>query len=97
MKHNLSGKLSLRSVVPMEPYYFVVSGKVDERTLLAEIMSECRMASDASALLAEDEAPYLGKYDEFVAPPLIREAFAADGLDLRGLRDGLQKTLEWDA
>ncbi|WP_339277863.1 DEAD/DEAH box helicase [Paenibacillus sp. FSL W8-0426] len=97
MKHNLSGKLSLRSVVPMEPYYFVVSGKVDERTLLAEIMSECRMASDASALLAEDEAPYLGKYDEFVAPPLIREAFAADGLDLPGLRDGLQKTLEWDA
>ncbi|WP_339302674.1 DEAD/DEAH box helicase [Paenibacillus sp. FSL R5-0519] len=97
MKHNLSGKLALRSVVPMEPYYFVVSGKVDERTLLAEIMSECRMAEDASALLAEDEAPYLGKYDEFVAPPLIREAFAVDGLDLDGLKAGLQQTLEWDS
>ncbi|WP_145317918.1 DEAD/DEAH box helicase [Paenibacillus xylanexedens] len=97
MKHNLSGKLALRSVVPMEPYYFVVSGKVDERTLLAEIMSECRSAQDASALLAEDEAPYLGKYDEFVAPPLIREAFAVDGLDLDGLKAGLQQTLEWDS
>ncbi len=97
MKHNLSGKLALRSVVPMEPYYFVVSGKVDERTLLAEIMSECRTAEDASALLAEDEAPYLGKYDEFVAPPLIREAFAVDGLDLEGLKAGLQQTLEWDS
>ncbi|WP_433753302.1 DEAD/DEAH box helicase [Paenibacillus amylolyticus] len=97
MKHNLSKKLSLRSVVPMEPYYFVVSGKVDERTLLAEIMSECRTAEDASALLAEDEAPYLGKYDEFVAPPLIREAFAVDGLDLDGLKAGLQQTLEWDS
>ncbi|WP_419892276.1 DEAD/DEAH box helicase [Paenibacillus xylanexedens] len=96
MKHNLSKKLALRSVVPMEPYYFVVSGKVDERTLLAEIMSECRAAEDASALLAEDEAPYLGKYDEFVAPPLIREAFAVDGLDLDGLKAGLQQTLEWD-
>ncbi|MEK4111227.1 ATP-dependent Lhr-like helicase [Paenibacillus sp. DS2363] len=97
MKHNLSKKLALRSVVPMEPYYFVVSGKVDERTLLAEIMSECRTAEDASALLAEDEAPYLGKYDEFVAPPLIREAFAVDGLDLDGLKAGLQQTLEWDS
>ncbi|MDT9717332.1 DEAD/DEAH box helicase [Paenibacillus sp. ClWae2A] len=97
MKHNLSKKLALRSVVPMEPYYFVVSGKVDERTLLAEIMSECRAAEDASALLAEDEAPYLGKYDEFVAPPLIREAFAVDGLDLDGLKEGLQQTLEWDS
>ncbi|WP_405144302.1 DEAD/DEAH box helicase [Paenibacillus sp. FSL H7-0942] len=97
MKHNLSKKLALRSVVPMEPYYFVVSGKVDERTLLAEIMSECRAAEDASTLLAEDEAPYLGKYDEFVAPPLIREAFAVDGLDLGGLKAGLQQTLEWDS
>lgn len=97
MKHNLSDKLALRSVVPMEPYYFVVSGKVDGRTLLAEIMSECRTAEDASALLSEDEAPYLGKYDEFVAPPLIREAFAVDGLDLNGLKEGLQQTLTWDS
>ncbi|MEK4057962.1 DEAD/DEAH box helicase [Paenibacillus sp. FSL F4-0087] len=97
MKHNLSYKLALRSVVPMEPYYFVVSGKVDGRTLLAEIMSECRAAEDASALLSEDEATYLGKYDEFVAPPLIREAFAVDGLDLNGLKEGLQQTLTWDS
>ncbi|SDK08910.1 ATP-dependent helicase Lhr and Lhr-like helicase [Paenibacillus sp. ov031] len=97
MKHNLSDKLALRSVVPMEPYYFVVSGKVDGRTLLAEIMSECRTAEDASTLLSEDEAPYLGKYDEFVAPPLIREAFAVDGLDLNGLKEGLQQTLTWDS
>ncbi|MFB8373952.1 DEAD/DEAH box helicase [Paenibacillus taichungensis] len=97
MKHNLSDKLALRSVVPMEPYYLVVSGKVDGRTLLAEIMSECRAAEDASALLSEDEAPYLGKYDEFVAPPLIREAFAVDGLDLNGLKEGLQQTLTWDS
>ncbi|PWW36729.1 MULTISPECIES: DEAD/DEAH box helicase [Paenibacillus] len=97
MKHNLSDKLALRSVVPMEPYYFVVSGKVDGRTLLAEIMSECRAAEDASALLSEDEAPYLGKYDEFVSPPLIREAFAVDGLDLNGLKEGLQQTLTWDS
>ncbi|MDN4603449.1 DEAD/DEAH box helicase [Paenibacillus sp. F6_3S_P_1C] len=97
MKHNLSDKLALRSVVPMEPYYFVVSGKVDGRTLLAEIMSECRTAEDASALLSENEAPYLGKYDEFVAPPLIREAFSVDGLDLNGLKEGLQQTLTWDS
>ncbi|MEK4435598.1 DEAD/DEAH box helicase [Paenibacillus sp. FSL K6-2862] len=97
MKHNLSDRFALRSVVPMEPYYFVVSGKVDARTLLAEIMSECRTVEDASGLLAEDEAPYLGKYDEFVAPALIREAFAVDGLDLQGLQEGLEQTLAWES
>lgn len=97
MKHNLSDRFALRSVVPMEPYYFVVSGKVDARTLLAEIMSECRTGEDASGLLAEDEAPYLGKYDEFVAPALIREAFAVDGLDLQGLQEGLEQTLAWES
>lgn len=33
-------------------------------------------------LLGPEEAPYLGKYDEFIAPELVRRAFAVDGLEL---------------
>lgn len=87
IKHNLTNRLGLRSVVPMEPYYMVVAGKTDADQLMHEIMSELNECESIGpeALLDADEAPYLGKYDEFVAPELIRKAFAIDGLDLEGL------------
>ncbi|RRJ65670.1 DEAD/DEAH box helicase [Paenibacillus oralis] len=88
LKHHLSERLALRSVVPMEPYYMIVSGKSDPQTLIGEIARACRDCREED-LLAPEEAPYLGKYDEFVVPELIRQAFAADGLDLQGLRAGL--------
>ncbi|SDE59352.1 ATP-dependent helicase Lhr and Lhr-like helicase [Fontibacillus panacisegetis] len=88
LKHKLSERLALRTVIPMEPYYMIVSGKSDAQTLIHEIMSECNQSNEES-LLVPDEAPYLGKYDEFVAPELVRQAFATDGLDLKGLRKSL--------
>ncbi|MEC0242419.1 DEAD/DEAH box helicase [Paenibacillus dokdonensis] len=91
LKNNLSQRLSLRSIVPMEPYYFVVAGKADSQVLLEQIMQESADCTDASSLLGPDEAPYLGKYDEFVAPELVRQAFAVDGLDVEGLKQGLSR------
>ncbi|MFF3921502.1 DEAD/DEAH box helicase [Paenibacillus lactis] len=90
LKHNLSEPLSLRSIVPMEPYYMIVAGRADAGTLLEEIRRELAECSDASSLLDPDEAPYLGKYDEFVPPKLVRTAFAADGLDVQGLAELLR-------
>lgn len=93
LKHNLTDRMALRSIVPMEPYYMVVSGKTDANQLMNEIMSElseCE-AAGPEALLDPSEAPYLGKYDEFVAPELIRTAFAIDGLDLEGLAEALKE------
>ncbi|NWL86791.1 ATP-dependent helicase [Paenibacillus sp. 79R4] len=90
LKNNLSQRLSLRSIVPMEPYYFVVAGQADSQALLEQILLECGSCADPSMLLGPDEAPYLGKYDEFVAPELVRQAFAVDGLDVEGLRAGLE-------
>lgn len=81
LKVKLADPLKLRSVVPMEPYYLVVSGKTDADTLLAQILMESSSLEDLSALLKPDEAPYLGKYDEFVDPDLLRIAFAEDGLE----------------
>ncbi|MNO30248.1 putative ATP-dependent helicase Lhr [compost metagenome] len=88
LKHKLSERLALRTVIPMEPYYMIVSGKSDAQTLIHEILKECNHGHE-EGLLAPDEAPYLGKYDEFVAPELVRQAFATDGLDLIGLRKSL--------
>ncbi|NOU77591.1 DEAD/DEAH box helicase [Paenibacillus sp. LMG 31459] len=85
LKNNLKGPLGLRSVVPMEPYYMVVAGKADAETLEEEIIAETAAAADAISLLGPDEAPYLGKYDEFIPHDLLRKAFSLDGLDVPGL------------
>lgn len=91
IKHKLSEPLHLRSIVPMEPYYMVVAGPVDADTLMQQIHSEAEACTDPESLLTEGEAPYLGKYDEFVAPPLVRRAFAEDGLDIMGMKEMAKK------
>lgn len=90
LKNNLKGPLELRSVVPMEPYYMVVAGKTDAETLEAEILAESAGMEDSLCLLSPDEAPYLGKYDEFIPHDLLRKAFSLDGLDLPGLLEVLK-------
>lgn len=85
LKNNLKGPLGLRSIVPMEPYYMVVAGRADAETLEAEIIAESMAATDPLSLLSPDEAPYLGKYDEFIPHELLRKAFSLDGLDVPGL------------
>jgi ATP-dependent Lhr-like helicase len=89
IKNNLKDKLGLRSVVPMEPYYMVVAGKTNADTLLDHIIAEASNCEDPISLLSTDEAPYLGKYDEFISPELVRRAFAIDGLDVKGLVAGM--------
>ncbi|GGF62658.1 ATP-dependent helicase [Paenibacillus albidus] len=91
LKNNLKGPLGLRSIVPMEPYYMVVAGTTTAETLEAEIIAETSAAADPLTLLAPDEAPYLGKYDEFIPHELVRKAFSLDGLDLPGLVEVLKQ------
>lgn len=96
LMHRLADTQTLRSVVPMEPYYFVVAGQTSEAALMDSIVAECKRDLNPLELLKPDEAPYLGKYDEFVAPELVREAFAVDGLDLQGLRESLNLYVKVD-
>lgn len=90
LKNNLRDRMGLRSIVPMEPYYMVVAGRADAETLEREIMAESFDIQDPIALLKPDEAPYLGKYDEFIPHDLLRKAFSLDGLDVDGLREILK-------
>ncbi|WP_379134302.1 DEAD/DEAH box helicase [Paenibacillus sp. sgz500958] len=91
LKNNLKTPLGLRSIVPMEPYYMVVAGSTDAATLEAEIIGECTAATEPLSLLSPDEAPYLGKYDEFIPHELIRKAYSLDGLDVPGLVEVLKQ------
>jgi ATP-dependent helicase Lhr and Lhr-like helicase len=91
LKNNVKSPLGLRSIVPMEPYYMVVSGNTDAETLESEIIAETTSAADPISLLSPDEAPYLGKYDEFIPHELLRKAFALDGLDVPGLIEVLKQ------
>lgn len=90
LKNNLAKPLGLRQVVPMEPYYMVAAGKCGAELLEAEIRRKAAGVADPLELLAPGEAPFLGKYDEFIPLELLRRAYASDGLDLPGLLDGLK-------
>ncbi|MNC07639.1 hypothetical protein D3C75_551920 [compost metagenome] len=69
----------------------VVAGRTDAETLEEEIIAESTAATDPLSLLGPDEAPYLGKYDEFIPHDLLRKAFSLDGLDVPGLLSVLKQ------
>ncbi len=85
--------LKIKGIVGRSPYFLVVNlGKCKLESLHYEIksLSEQRLADDA--LLAEDEAPKLQKYDEFMPSDLLRKAFISDYLNLKELS---QITDQW--
>lgn len=72
----------MRTILPTEPYYITVAGQCGAGELQRELERLAEQTIDPLKLLDEAEAPFLGKYDEFVAPDLLRKAFVVDGLDL---------------
>lgn len=90
LKYELFCELELRSVSGVEPYYLLVSGKINEVSLHDQILAASKGDLNKLTLLAADERPTMGKYDEFIAPELLRKAFKKDGLDLQGLAEGLR-------
>jgi ATP-dependent Lhr-like helicase len=85
LKHLLAGPLGLRKILPTEPYYLTVAGIPDAEYAAEAIVNLAETPPDPYSLLEKNEAPYLGKYDEFIPPELLRKAFVADGLDIPGL------------
>ncbi|UBF25846.1 DEAD/DEAH box helicase [Kovacikia minuta CCNUW1] len=78
--------LKIKGVVGRSPYFLVVNlGKCKLESLHYEIKSLRQRNLAPETLLAEEEAPKLQKYDEFVPPDLLRKAFATDYLDLEEL------------
>ena len=82
LKQLLKEPLSLRTILPTEPYYFTLAGRCLPQELQRAIRQAQRELVDPYSLLQADEAPHLGKYDEFVPHDLLRKAYVADGMDL---------------
>jgi len=85
LKFVLKEPMNLRGVLPTEPYYLTVAGQCTAQRLNRELLRLAEAELDPLSLLDAEEAPRLGKYDEFVPQSLLRAAFAADGLDMRFL------------
>lgn len=75
--------LKIKGIVGRSPYYLVVNlGKCKLDSLYYEIKSLAERRMQPEELLAEEEAPKLQKYDEFLPPELLRKAFVTDYLNL---------------
>ncbi len=78
--------LKIKGITGRSPYFLVVNlGKCKLESLYYEMKSLGDRPLDAMNLLAEDEAPKLEKYDEFIPPELLRKAFATDYLNISEL------------
>jgi ATP-dependent helicase Lhr and Lhr-like helicase len=81
--------LRVSAVGGLSPYYLTIHldrGGGDPEILRRAIVSMADDEVEPDDLLREDEAPQLQKYDEFLPASLLRKAFAADYLDVYGLR-----------
>ncbi|NDJ18782.1 DEAD/DEAH box helicase [Myxacorys almedinensis] len=82
--------LGLKSIKARSPYFLVARlGKCSLETLRYELQSLSDRRFDVEEFLEPDEAPTLQKYDEFIAPDLLRKSYIADYLDLDELRSTL--------
>jgi ATP-dependent Lhr-like helicase len=86
LRQHCKEALKIKGVMPRSPYYFIVNlGKAKLENLYWEIKSLAERRLHPEELLAEDEAPKLQKYDEFMPAELLRKAFATDYLNLTEL------------
>jgi ATP-dependent Lhr-like helicase len=84
--------IKIKGVMPRSPYYFIVNlGKAKLENLYWEIQSLAERRLHPDELLAEDEAPKLQKYDEFMPAELLRKAFVTDYLNLTELATLVQR------
>lgn len=82
LKFILKEPLHIRTLLPTEPYYITIAGQCGAGELQRELEQLTEQTIDPLQLLDDAEAPFLGKYDEFMPPDLLRKAFVVDGLDL---------------
>jgi ATP-dependent Lhr-like helicase len=77
----------IKSIGGVNPYFLTVKlGKNNFQDFIAEIKQWCSSNITEQDLVATAEAPQIQKYDEFVPPELLRQAFIKDYLDLGELR-----------
>ncbi|MFB2973885.1 DEAD/DEAH box helicase [Aerosakkonema sp. BLCC-F183] len=80
--------LDMRSIGGSPPYFLTLKvGKSRPEDIRDAIVELCQREITAEDLVNPQEAFKLQKYDEFIPPDLLRQAFAADYLDMEELRN----------
>ena len=84
-------KLRSCRVSGLFPYYVLIetSQSISREAMQESIFESIKVPITEMDLISPDEEPRLEKYDEFVSGSLLRCAFAADRLDLQGLRSNV--------
>lgn len=86
LRYSCRESLGLRGVSGRVPYFLVVQlGKAKLEHLLCEITGVGDRQLTEADLLGETEVPKLYKYDDFIPPELLRQAFLTDYLDVAEL------------
>ncbi len=78
--------LKTKGIKGRSPYFIVVNlGKCPIANLEQEIKAIGNYAVKPDQLMEADEVPKIQKYDEFILPEMLRQAFMHDSLNLEGL------------
>jgi ATP-dependent helicase Lhr and Lhr-like helicase len=78
--------LKTKGIKGRSPYFIVVNlGKCPIANLEQEIKAIGNYAVKPDQLMDADEVPKIQKYDEFILPEMLRQAFMHDSLNLEGL------------
>lgn len=92
LRFQVAKQLKIASVVAVEPHYFIIQGDLEQNELL-DILLHAGLSNNAEELIMDEnkENLWLGKYDEYAPLDLIQKAFIADGLDVEGMTNSIQK------
>ncbi len=86
LRFHCKGYLGTKGIKGRAPYFTVVNlGKCPFENLYCEIKSIADRTLSAEHLLDQEELPKSQKYDEYILPELLRQAFTTDYLDIAGL------------
>lgn len=72
---------------PCMPYFMIIDLRKGKPSEITNQIISFEDTVPAISLMKPDEAPQLQKYDQFVPPNLLREAYCSDYLDLGELRN----------
>jgi ATP-dependent helicase Lhr and Lhr-like helicase len=92
LRYHCKSYLGIKGIRGRSPYFMVVNlGKCPLDNLYYEMKSIADRQLSAEHLMDQEELPKSQKYDDYILPELLREAFTTDYLDIPGLIAAVKK------
>ena len=87
LKIKCAGRLGLKGLDSVRPYYMQFTMQVSEEEFFSILAEEAEKEFDPLDLVYPGENPVFEKYDEYVPEELVRKGFAYGVLDIKGMKD----------